>query len=161
MGGKGHGIYTLLAGAVYTVLYTVVSRVKRSWISCFCLNSFIVAQNFILKEHNPTREGFTGMSRTSPEFEKQLAGNWLPILRLSLSAPVFLVLVVSSLLLKLLTLPLPKHLFIRWNTRLIIYPIANILFKIAGVRIQVEGHVPRKNQVVVSNHQENYIGCLS
>ncbi len=95
----------------------------------------------------------SGISPGSGRIGIQLTGNWLPILRLTISLPILLLLFGLSLVLKLLLLPFPRYLFIRYNTRLLIYPVSKLLFRVIGTRLEVEGRIKHRNQVVVSNHQ--------
>jgi 1-acyl-sn-glycerol-3-phosphate acyltransferase len=48
---------------------------------------------------------------------------------------------------------LPRHYFLRFNVRFIIYPFSRILMRIVGVRISVKGEIAKSNLLIVSNHQ--------
>ena len=52
------------------------------------------------------------------------------------------VLVLLSLLLRLVFTFLPKHLFLRFNVRFIIYPFSRLLTWIVGVKLVVQGKMP-------------------
>lgn len=92
-------------------------------------------------------------SESKAAIENDLAGNWLPILRLSIVFPILLVMTTLSFVLKLLLLPFPRHVFLRYNTRWLIHPFSKLLFRVSGTRLEVEGKIPRSRQVVVANHQ--------
>tara|TARA_B110000003_G_scaffold36925_1_gene33857 strand:- start:5353 stop:6192 length:840 start_codon:yes stop_codon:yes gene_type:complete len=63
------------------------------------------------------------------------------------------VLVLLSLLLRLVFTFLPKHLFLRFNVRFIIYPFSRLLTWIVGVKLVVQGKMPSSRHLIVSNHQ--------
>lgn len=63
------------------------------------------------------------------------------------------VLVLLSLLLRLVFILFPRHLFLRFNVRFIIYPFSRLLMWIVGVNLVVEGKMPSSQHLVVSNHQ--------
>ena len=63
------------------------------------------------------------------------------------------VLVLLSLLLRLVFFLFPRHLFLRFNVRFIIYPFSRLLMWIVGVKLVVEGKMPSSQHLVVSNHQ--------
>lgn len=63
------------------------------------------------------------------------------------------VLVLLSLLLRLVFFLFPRHLFLRFNVRFIIYPFSKLLMWIVGVKLVVEGKMPSSQHLVVSNHQ--------
>ena len=63
------------------------------------------------------------------------------------------VLVLLSLLLRLVFFLFPRHLFLRFNVRFIIYPFSRLLMWIVGVKLVVEGKMPSSQHLIVSNHQ--------
>ena len=62
-------------------------------------------------------------------------------------------LVKLSLLLRLVFFLFPRHLFLRFNVRFIIYPFSRLLMWIVGVKLVVEGKMPSSQHLIVSNHQ--------
>ena len=64
-----------------------------------------------------------------------------------------LVLVLLSLLLRLVFFLFPRHLFLRFNVRFIIYPFSRLLMWIVGVKLEVKGKMPSSQHLIVSNHQ--------
>lgn len=85
--------------------------------------------------------------------QAELTGSWLPILRLCIAFPIFGIILVLSFLLRLLLLPFPRHIFLRYNTRLVIYPFSKLLFRVAGTKLKVDSKVKHSNQLMVSHHQ--------
>ena len=63
------------------------------------------------------------------------------------------VLVLLSLLLRLVFFLFPRHLFLRFNVRFIIYPFSRLLMWIVGVKLVVKGKMPSSQHLIVSNHQ--------
>ena len=66
---------------------------------------------------------------------------------------VILMMALLSLLLRLVFLFFPTHLFLRFNVRFVIYPFSRLLMRIVGVKLVVQGKMPSSQHLIVSNHQ--------
>jgi 1-acyl-sn-glycerol-3-phosphate acyltransferase len=61
--------------------------------------------------------------------------------------------ILSSLIMRVLLAPFSPHVFVRHNTRWIIYPASQLLMRVIGVRMRVIGEISKSQQLVVSHHQ--------
>ena len=84
---------------------------------------------------------------------QDLSGNLLPTLRITTILIVVSFMILFSLILRILFAPFPSHLFVRNNTRWIIYPASKLLMRVIGVRMRVVGNISKSQQLVVSHHQ--------
>lgn len=64
-----------------------------------------------------------------------------------------LMMALLSLLLRLVFMFFPTHLFLRFNVRFVIYPFSRLLMRIVGVKLVVMGKMPSSQHLIVSNHQ--------
>lgn len=64
-----------------------------------------------------------------------------------------LMMALLSLLLRLVFMFFPTHLFLRFNVRFVIYPFSRLLMRIVGVKLVVQGKMPSYQHLIVSNHQ--------
>jgi len=77
----------------------------------------------------------------------------LAYFRLALIMLLLGLLVSLSVILRIILFFLPRHYFLRFNVRFIIYPFSRLLMKIVGVRLNVIGKIAKSNLLIVSNHQ--------
>ena len=84
---------------------------------------------------------------------KLKSSKFLAFIRLSLIMLTLVLLVSLSVMLRIVLFFLPRHYFLRFNVRFIIYPFSRILMRIVGVRISVKGEIAKSNLLIVSNHQ--------
>jgi len=77
----------------------------------------------------------------------------LAYIRLVMIILTVLLLVSLSIVLRIVFFFLPRHYFLRYNVRLIIYPFSKLLMRIVGVRLTVKGKIAKSNLLIVSNHQ--------
>ena len=84
---------------------------------------------------------------------QELSGNLLPTLRISTILMVVSFMILFSLIMRVLLAPFPPHVFVRYNTRWIIYPASQLLMRVIGVRMRVIGDISKSQQLVVSHHQ--------
>ena len=77
----------------------------------------------------------------------------LAYFRLLLIMLILVLLVTLSIILRIILFFLPRHYFLRFNVRFIIYPFSRILMRIVGVCITVSGEIANSNLLIVSNHQ--------
>ena len=78
---------------------------------------------------------------------------FLAYIRLLLIMLTLTLLVSLSVILRIILFFIPRHYFLRFNVRFIIYPFSRILMRLVGVRITVDGKIARSNLLIVSNHQ--------
>ena len=93
------------------------------------------------------------MTESIPNQSILKGSKFLAKVRMTFIMLTLLVLVLLSLLLRLVFIFLPKHLFLRFNVRFIIYPFSRLLMWIVGVKLVVQGKMPSSQHLVVSNHQ--------
>ena len=78
---------------------------------------------------------------------------FLAYIRLLLIMLTLTLLVSLSVILRIILFFIPRHYFLRFNVRFIIYPFSRILMRLVGVRITVDGEIAKSNLLIVSNHQ--------
>jgi 1-acyl-sn-glycerol-3-phosphate acyltransferase len=93
------------------------------------------------------------MTESTPNQAILKGSKTLAQVRMAFIMLTLFVLVLLSLLLRLVFFLFPRHLFLRFNVRFIIYPFSKLLMWIVGVRLVVEGKMPSSQHLVVSNHQ--------
>ena len=93
------------------------------------------------------------MTESTPNQAILKGSKTLAQVRMALIMLTLFVLVLLSLLLRLVFFLFPRHLFLRFNVRFIIYPFSKLLMWIVGVKLVVEGKMPSSQHLVVSNHQ--------
>ena len=93
------------------------------------------------------------MTESSPNQAILKGSKTLAQVRMAFIMLTLFVLVLLSLLLRLVFILFPRHLFLRFNVRFIIYPFSRLLMWLVGVRLVVEGKMPSSQHLVVSNHQ--------
>lgn len=93
------------------------------------------------------------MTESTPNRAILKGSKTLAEVRMALIMLTLFVLVLLSLLLRLVFFLFPRHLFLRFNVRFIIYPFSRLLMWIVGVKLVVEGKMPSSQHLVVSNHQ--------
>ena len=71
-------------------------------------------------------------------------------IRMTFIMLTILILVLLSLLLRLVFTFLPKHLFLRFYVRFVIYPFSRLLMRIVGVKLVVQGKMPSSRHLIVS-----------
>ena len=84
---------------------------------------------------------------------KLKSSKFLAYFRLALIMLILVLLVFLSVILRIVLFFLPRHYFLRFNVRYIIYPFSRLLMKIIGVRLTVRGEIAKSNLLIVSNHQ--------
>jgi len=78
---------------------------------------------------------------------------WLrSILRICIVLLTIFITIGLSLILRLLLIPFPHSRYVGYNTRLLINPVAKLLFRIVNIRIRTHGRISPHNQIVVANH---------
>ena len=93
------------------------------------------------------------MTESTPNQAILKGSKTLAQVRMAFIMLTLFVLVLLSLLLRLVFFLFPRHLFLRFNVRFIIYPFSKLLMWIVGVKLVVEGKMPSSQHLVVSNHQ--------
>lgn len=93
------------------------------------------------------------MTESTPNQTILKGSKTLAQVRMAFIMLTLFVLVLLSLLLRLVFFLFPRHLFLRFNVRFIIYPFSKLLMWIVGVKLVVEGKMPSSQHLVVSNHQ--------
>jgi 1-acyl-sn-glycerol-3-phosphate acyltransferase len=93
------------------------------------------------------------MTESTPNQAILKGSKTLAQVRMAFIMLTLFVLVLLSLLLRLVFFLFPRHLFLRFNVRFIIYPFSKLLMWIVGVKLVVEGKMPSSHHLVVSNHQ--------
>ena len=93
------------------------------------------------------------MTESTPNQAILKGSKTLAKVRMAFIMLTLFVLVLLSLLLRLVFFLFPRHLFLRFNVRFIIYPFSKLLMWIVGVKLVVEGKMPSSQHLVVSNHQ--------
>lgn len=93
------------------------------------------------------------MTESAPNQAILKGSKTLAQVRMAFIMLTLFVLVLLSLLLRLVFILFPRHLFLRFNVRFIIYPFSRLLMWLVGVRLVVEGKMPSSQHLVVSNHQ--------
>ena len=93
------------------------------------------------------------MTESTPNQAILKGSKTLAQVRMAFIMLTLFVLVLLSLLLRLVFFLFPRHLFLRFNVRFIIYPFSKLLMWIVGVKLVVEGKMPSYQHLVVSNHQ--------
>ncbi len=88
-----------------------------------------------------------------PPLATELSGHFLPRLRISTIFIIASLMIFAGLILRIILLPFSHHLFVRNNTRWIIYPASKVLMRVIGVRMKVIGNMTPSQQVVVCHHQ--------
>ena len=96
------------------------------------------------------------MTESTPNQSILKGSKFLAKVRMTFIMLTLFVLVLLSLLLRLVFIFLPKHLFLRFNVRFIIYPFSRLLMWIVGVKLVVQGKIPSSQHLVVSNHQGDF-----
>ena len=84
---------------------------------------------------------------------KLKSSKFLAYFRLALIMLLLGLLVSLSIILRIILFFLPRHYFLRFNVRFIIYPFSRLLMKIVGVRLNVIGKIAKSHLLIVSNHQ--------
>ena len=84
---------------------------------------------------------------------KLKSSKFLAYIRLALIMLTLVLLVSLSVILRIILFFLPRHYFLRFNVRFIIYPFSRLLMRIVGVRLTVIGKIAKSNLLIVSNHQ--------
>lgn len=85
--------------------------------------------------------------------KKLKSSKFLAYIRLALIMLILGLLVSLSVILRIILFFLPRHYFLRFNVRFIIYPFSRLLMRIVGVRLNVIGEIANSNLLIVSNHQ--------
>ena len=93
------------------------------------------------------------MTESTPNQAILKCSKTLAQVRMAFIMLTLVVLVLLSLLLRLVFFLFPRHLFLRFNVRFIIYPFSRLLMWIVGVKLVVEGKMPSSQHLIVSNHQ--------
>ena len=93
------------------------------------------------------------MTKSTPHQAVLQGSPLLAKIRMTFIMLTILILVLLSLLLRLVFTFLPKHLFLRFNVRFVIYPFSRLLMRIVGVKLVVQGKMPSSRYLIVSNHQ--------
>ena len=93
------------------------------------------------------------MTESTPNQAILKGSKTLAQVRMAFIMLTLVVLVLLSLLLRLVFFLFPRHLFLRFNVRFIIYPFSRLLMWIVGVKLVVEGKMPSSQHLIVSNHQ--------
>jgi 1-acyl-sn-glycerol-3-phosphate acyltransferase len=93
------------------------------------------------------------MTESTPNQAILKGSKTLAQVRMAFIMLTLFVLVLLSLLLRLVFFLFPRHLFLRFNVRFIIYPFSRLLMWIVGVKLVVEGKMPSSQHLIVSNHQ--------
>ena len=93
------------------------------------------------------------MTEPNPHEAVLQGSRTLAKIRMTFIMLTVLILVLLSLLLRLVFTFLPKHLFLRFNVRFVIYPFSRLLMRIVGVKLVVQGKMPSSRHLIVSNHQ--------
>ncbi len=81
------------------------------------------------------------------------SSKFLAYFRLALIMLILVLLVSLSVILRIILFFLPRHYFLRFNVRLIIYPFSRLLMRIVGVRLTVIGEIAKSHLLIISNHQ--------
>ena len=81
------------------------------------------------------------------------SSKFLAYSRLALIMSILALLVSLSIILRITLFFLPRHYFLRFNVRFIIYPFSRLLMRIVGVSLTVKGEIAKSNLLIVSNHQ--------
>jgi 1-acyl-sn-glycerol-3-phosphate acyltransferase len=84
---------------------------------------------------------------------KLKSSKFLAYFRLALIMLILVLLVSLSVVLRIILFFLPRHYFLRFNVRFIIYPFSRLLMRIIGVGLTVKGEIAKSNLLIVSNHQ--------
>ena len=93
------------------------------------------------------------MTESTPHQDVLQGSRILAKIRMTFIMLTIFILVLLSLLLRLVFTFLPKHLFLRFNVRFVIYPFSRLLMRIVGVKLVVQGKMPSSRYLIVSNHQ--------
>ena len=93
------------------------------------------------------------MTESTPHQDVLQGSRILAKVRMTFIMLTIFILVLLSLLLRLVFTFLPKHLFLRFNVRFVIYPFSRLLMRIVGVKLVVQGKMPSSQHLIVSNHQ--------
>ena len=93
------------------------------------------------------------MTESTPHQDVLQGSRILAKVRMTFIMLTIFILVLLSLLLRLVFTFLPKHLFLRFNVRFVIYPFSRLLMRIVGVKLVVQGKMPSSRYLIVSNHQ--------
>ena len=93
------------------------------------------------------------MTESTPNQAILKGSKTLAQVRMAFIMLTLVVLVLLSLLLRLVFFLFPRHLFLRFNVRFIIYPFSRLLMWIVGVKLLVKGKMPSSQHLIVSNHQ--------
>lgn len=90
------------------------------------------------------------MQQLRPELK---SSKFLAYIRLAQIMLILVLLVSLSVLLRTIFLLFPRHYFLRFNVKFIIYPFSRLLMRVIGVRLTVKGKIATSNLLIVSNHQ--------
>ena len=93
------------------------------------------------------------MTESTPHQAVLQGSPLLAKIRMTFIMLTIFILVLLSLLLRLVFIFFPKHLFLRFNVRFVIYPFSRLLMRIVGIKLVVEGKMPSSQHLIVSNHQ--------
>ena len=96
---------------------------------------------------------FIQMTESTPHQAVLQGAPLLANIRMTFIMLTILILVLLSLLLRLVFIFFPKHIFLRFNVRFVIYPFSRLLMRIVGIKLVVEGKMPSSRHLIVSNHQ--------